>query len=236
MNKKLFISLILSFISIGVFACFMDQPKTLETISRFLEFDYNSNTASLTLFVPRNKVQDITKYNSNITNSHIVNWVNQNYSNKLSYYTTITESEDCVMLSYPITINCEFHGFKDNDDKIIENITIKRMCLLYFGKDNKWKIIKDIHNPSGEIISETSQGKSMFGKYILTKDTGFNSNEILFITFYFEGVDKNGNTYKTHQNINNLINTAPHLLNYETNEQTKIRVIKIGIRDNVKPL
>lgn len=126
-----------------------------------------------------------------------------------------------VFSSFPLTINCNINNFQSDNSKI------KRLVLLYWNKNHKWTILKDLRKNTDHIDYNSSQKKALFGKYVFNSSMGYKENQILFICCYFE--TQNGS--KTHDNLNQLLtktnlNTLPHNVN---------GVIKIGVLGNKKP-
>ena len=119
----------------------------------------------------------------------------------------------------PFTYEVEFSGFENH-----ESDKITRMCLLYLNKDGKFKILKDIKNPSFNVASNTGEKRALFGKYSVYSTFGYKSGEILAILAYFETATKS-----TH-NLNTMLNTK------YTNLNDIPGLLKLGVYSNKNPL
>ena len=119
----------------------------------------------------------------------------------------------------PFTYEVEFSGFENH-----ESDKITRMCLLYLNKDGKFKILKDIKNPSFNVASNTGEKRALFGKYSVYSTFGYKRAEILAILAYFETATKS-----TH-NLNTLLNTK------YTNLNNIPGLLKLGVYPNKNPL
>lgn len=198
-------------IVIYTIACFMDDPKFLfqKTVIEELKNGYFWQV-------------EFPYYNPEKQNS--IYWYDGLYDNIIKQYNLKQEDAEFYkyadfICTFPLTINCNFIS---ND-----NAKITKIILLYWNKNHKWSILKQINNPN-YVINNDTQKKALFGKYVFSNSMGFKKNQILFIYAYFE--TQNGN--KTHDNLTSLlttsnINNLPHKID---------GVIRIGISDNKKPI
>lgn len=95
-----------------------------------------------------------------------------------SYATTIEAS-------FPLSLQLSFSGFLNYwGSHVSEPIT--RMCILYFSKDKRWIIYKEIRNPKFKVIYEDDELRALFGKYAISHPLGYSEGEPLPILIYFE--------------------------------------------------
>lgn len=114
-----------------------------------------------------------------------------------------------VLSNFPLTIICSFNPFEttneslNNLNRVIrdqngnaiklqngqimnDSSKITKFCLLYWTKNKKWIIHKNILNPKYQIITNDSNRTSLFGKYSLQNSFGLKQKQIMFIVAYFE--------------------------------------------------
>lgn len=204
--------LIGAYIFIRLVACFMDDPKYLFPRIQLEQF---RNGASWECEFPSQNYYSDTQYWYDNSLQKFFQQFNLTQEQKAFYkYTNIVSS-------FPLTINCNVNSFQSDNSKI------KRLVLLYWNKNHKWSILKDIKNTEFVNYNDV-QKKALFGKYVFGNSMGFKNRQMLFICCYFE--TQNGN--KTHDNLTEMltkttVNTLPHNVN---------GVIKIGVSDNKKPI
>lgn len=116
-------------------------------------------------------------------------------------------------ISFPFTLQVEILGFQDGSVPI-------RICLLMYSKHGKWTILKDIR-PSRDITSNTGLKTALFGKYIISKDYGYKSGDIIPIIIYVKS-----NTQETH-NMQQLMDGT---LKWDTEG-----VLYLGVINNIIP-
>lgn len=91
-----------------------------------------------------------------------------------------------IQASFPITLQLSFSGFlSSSGTQVSEPIT--RMCILYFSRDKRWIIYKEIRNPQFEVISSNAEElRALFGKHTIPHSLGYSEGEALPILIYFE--------------------------------------------------
>ena len=252
-NFVIFALVIYLFAINDVHSCFMDQPQNMLPKIVSADFSNGASWQvqfpnRKTDKIPAYNGRMFFWYNDNLQTTNI----DEGWLSKWFASNSITEDNKQfykhaeVLASFPLTINCSFNPFQITNETIatsnrvlrdangnaiqLENglsmddqSKITRFCLLYWGKNKKWTVLKDIKNPNYQIIMNTSHKTSMFGKYVFQNKYGFKQNQIMFIVAYFE--TQNG--FKTHpQGLNDLIKKRPHEIN---------GVIRVGVLQNQKP-
>ena len=157
---KQVIILILTTITIGVFACFFSDPHdTLPT---------------RTLLTSDDRVQVELPNTERPVN--FPSWTKpQKWSNPI-VDGTIPRIDAYV--SFPFTIQMEFTGFDDNS-------VPTRICLLYYNKSGKWTIVKDLRL-GVNISSNTGVKSAMFGRYVFQQNYGYKNGDIIPCIIYIE--------------------------------------------------
>lgn len=117
--------------------------------------------------------------------------------------------------SMPLAINTQFSGFGQGEK-------ITRACLLYLNKNGRWVVIVNLKNPKN-IVSNSGQNKTPFGKNCIQYSYGYQPGEILYVLTYYESQN-----FATHD--------LKKLLTQKTiNPSTINGAIAIGIVQNVRP-
>ena len=250
MNKLFAIVLICTFcFTTKLFSCFVDEPQSL--FPKVVSADF-SNGASWQVQFTNIKTDKIQINNQRVfqwydNSQNHEGWLQQYFrKNNITVQHQNFYKYAQVLASFPLTINCSFNPFeitnqllqtsnrvlRDQNGNAIRledgqtmNDTSKvvRFCLLYFGKNKRWILHKDIKNPNVKVITNNSQRTSLFGKYVFQNKYGFKQKQIMFVVPYFE--TENG--FKSHPNgLNDLMKRMPHQLD---------GVIRIGVLQNTKP-
>lgn len=174
---KQVITLILTMITIGVFACFFSDPHdTLPT-----------RTLSIS-----NDMVHIEVPNTERPPGYPA-WVKpQKWPNSEDNQVDV----NCY-ISLPFTVLIEFTGF---DDKSVPT----RVCLLYYNKSGKWTILKDIR-PTKNITSNTGGNKTaIFGRYVIKQNYGYKHGDVIPIIVYVES--DTSRTHNLNQLLNGTLN------------------------------
>lgn len=155
---KQVITLILTMITIGVFACFFSDPHdTLPT---------------RTLLASDDRVQ--VELPNTERPANFPSWVKpQKWPNVNGAIPRID-----AYISFPFTVQMEFTGFDDNS-------VPTRICLLYYNKSGKWTIIKDMR-PRFNISSNTGIKSAVFGRYVFQQNYGYKNGDIIPCIIYIE--------------------------------------------------
>ena len=249
----IFTIIVCLFMTTNVFCCFMDQPQNMLPKIVSADFSNGASWQvqfpnRKTDKIPAYNGRMFFWYNDNLQTTNI----DEGWLSKWFASNSITEDNKQfykhaeVLASFPLTINCSFNPFQITKEDVLtsnrvlrdangnaiqlenglsmdDQSKITRFCLLYWGKNKKWTVLKDIKNPNYQIIMNTSHKTSMFGKYVFQNKYGFKQNQIMFIVAYFE--TQNG--FKTPpQGLNTLIQKRPHEIN---------GVIRVGVLQNQKP-
>lgn len=118
--------------------------------------------------------------------------------------------------SFPMTFNTEFTGFADGS-------RVTRACLLYLNREGYWVILQDIKNPSWEVVSNTGQGRALFGKMSVPSSCGYHFGEVLALRTYYKSATQE--TFNLNQALKTKVTDLSALEN----------VIFIFVRDNTTP-
>lgn len=231
---------VLSFMS---WACFIDEPQNL--FPKVVTGDF-ANGASWEVQFDNIKTNKINVANHR-TFLWYDGWLNSWFESKqISSDNQVFYKYAQVLAKFPLTINCTFNPFLitnenidtvgrvvrdengnaialQNGETMDDTSRITKFCLLYWGKNKRWIILKDIKNPNVKIITNNSQRRALFGKYVFQNKYGFKEQQIIFMVAYFE----TANGFKSHADgLTSLMKTLPHQLD---------GVIRIGVLQNEKP-
>lgn len=172
---KQVITLILTMITIGVFACFFSDPHdTLPTRTLLTSDD------RVQVELPNTERPD-----------NFPAWTKpQAWPATDMEYPRID-----AYISFPFTVQVEFTGFEDNS-------VPTRVCLLYYNKSGKWTIIKDMR-PVGNITSNTGVKQAMFGRYVFKQNYGYKNGDIIPCIIYIES--ETSRTHNLQQLLNGTL-------------------------------
>lgn len=234
-------------------ACFIDQPKNLFPKVVTADFDNGASWEVQFDNIKRDKINTNNSMsffwydNSDDDGNAKTGWLDSWFIQK-----SITDTQKSfyqftqVLAKFPLTINCTFNPFQitnediKTSDRVLrdqngnaialqegqtmnDTSKITRFCLLYWGKNKRWIVLKDIKNPNVKVITNTSDRQALFGKYVFQNKYGFKNKQIIFMVAYFE-TKNNLKSYKYGLEV--LMKKMPHELD---------GVIKIGVLQNQKP-